>query len=686
MKKFFLAFFVLATLTYAFNISDYLYKNEEQDLTVKEFSISDETYKLYYVKNIPILLAFKNSQIINDSNKMKEVLEAYYSSLVLLSGQDKEKFESKIKAFNKSRDLPLSEVSTIRSSYGTESYCLQSLALTSYPCSSQQTCLTTASVVCALFATGGGQGTCDPYALGPMIYDYYSQILILNSELKSISDATSSLSLENAADKYSSILKSLLAIEQASKNINKSRLMVNGGDVGVCYNPQFDYSSLNEAKEIINSYISKLEPVKEVDASIKILKANTDERLAYLEAKGKLELLAPKWEGIKTKYLSLFEEAQNYSSLFLDTEFVDTYKKFSSTWKSIENKFSSHQTALLEDELNLIETLAPKLKSAINKSSQVYLNTAKIKQEVDSKMIYLKYSLSNTDQDKAAYLKLEEKKKSVDKLFSPPMTSESYLKAKDNYLSLNSEIDKVLSSQATPSLPNLASESFGHSTINLLFSFTDSLAILSPSQKKEFAPFIPPLFLILIDVAILSTFSIIFFGIVIKFKPLFKKKNIATIWIVAFLLFLFLILVGSVAFYFTMSSSQKTAKLPEFIAVIEQNPQFYILLSDTSKFSSENLASVRSCSKSIAETVKKNFKKEVYLVETTTSNCQINGKNVDLLECQTLLIGQPVLELKYSSGEKLEFSLVYEKKATYYGSKKDFDSCLLANALIPSKT
>ncbi|MCX8163399.1 MAG: hypothetical protein N3D10_02475 [Candidatus Micrarchaeota archaeon] len=682
MKKFYLFSIVLLSLAFAFNISDFLYSNENlSSIKEQKIQLGSLSYSLYYSNNIPILLVDQAGNIINDSNSIKQILESFYSKDVLLAEEDKNAFLEKIKAFNKSRDLPLSQVSPINSQYGTEKWCKQSVGIESNPCNSQQSCFLTANVVCALFATSGGAGDCDPYLLGPAVYDYSTSLLALDEAIGSLLSSPNNLSIKNAAETYSSILKNIEQAKSAAKAIQNSNLMANKenpNSIGVCFSPKFDFEALSSAKAIIEKYNSNLGPLKEFEATVNILLSNSAERIAYFKAKQKILSLKPRWEELKTKYLDLYQKSQNYSQYLADSSFVDVYKRFSSSWSTIENKISTMDEKFLEQELDQISTLAPKLQKELNSSLEQYLAHLKEKQNAANALNYLKYSLSSSKEDQIKYLNFSQQKQALDTLYFPPQSAAKYKEGAEKYKALALKI-KEASKESEPTLLDVATEKFGQGSTAAFFALADSLAIFDPSAKKSFAPFIPPITLLLIDLAIISTFSIVFFGIVIKYKHLFKKKNIATLWLVSFLVFLFFVIVSSVAFYFSLDSAQKSARLSDFIHTVLAHQKLYVVL-DSSNLA-DSYAPAKACAAKVAGVFKNNFKKDVFLVELGKDSCLVDGKNTDKLECSAFLIGNPIFELKPAASESLTFNIIYEKKALYQNNKNGFESCAIADAL-----
>lgn len=682
MKKFFLVM-LFATITFAFNISEFLYPSEDKSSLVEQQIVYDsKQYVLYYINSIPILLIDQNSNIVSDSTLAKSILESFYSKDTLLSESDKTLFLEKIKAFNKSRDLPLAEVSATKSYYGTEKWCKQSVGLETNPCNSSQSCFLTANIVCSLFVVSGGSGDCDPYILGPAIYDYSTSLNSLEQSLNSILATTSSLSIANLAESYSSILSAINKAKSAALSIQKSNLMANRDNpnsIGVCFPPKFDFEALDQAKAIIEKYYSNLGPLKELDASVAILLKNSQERLNYFKAKQKISTFKPRWEEIKAKYSNLYEDANRYAPNLADSSFVELYKKFISSWNTIENKITTMDEKFLEEELDLISSIAPKLQKELNSSLGPYNTYVQERENAQNALLYLKYSISSSKQDQVKYLNFVQKKESLDKQFSPPLSSTKYLEAAQKYIQLKNEIKEASVSQE-PTILDLSTEKFGQASTSAFFALTDALAIFDISTKKSIAPLIPIATLLVLDIAIISAFSVIFFGIVIKYKQLFKNKTVATFWLVSFFVFLFFVVVASITFYFSLDSAQKGASLPDFLHLVIDNQKLYVVVVSNS-LAADAQDAAKECASKISSIFKDKFNKEVIVVQSDQNSCVLNGKKVDYLECSAMTMGYPIFELRGGSAEKIGFDVLYEKKATYQNNKEGFESCQIAKAL-----
>jgi hypothetical protein len=686
MKKIFLIsliFLVIFSFTFAFNISDYLYTNEKvEDITSITIKASDGEYTLYSLKNTPILLVSSLGEIVDDYKKIYSILEDNLAYNVLFSNEDKEAIKQNLDAFSKSRDLPISKVSTFKSDYGTETWCLRSLALESKPCFSQKECLVTGSLVCSLFIQGGGSGQCDAELLGALIYEYYSQILALNEKTKQIEQALDLMNLKNANEQYNLIINSAEAMIQAAKKIENSDIMYEK-EIGVCFTPKFDYGALEKIKQITQKYYEKSSSIGEIEATTKIISSNTQDRKTYFSNKNVLNSLKPRWEDIKAKYSYLLEKSNKYFEVFSESEYVELHKKFTSAWSDTENMFSSYNADGLDEKLSLLESLGPKLSKVLNSLENDYKGVLEAQKKASNALIFAKYSTINS-KDKSvlgAYNELLGKFNNLDKQISSNLKKSDLDNLKKQYEQLELQLGSI-SKKSEPNPLSLVGEKFSQSSIGIAFSITDALITLPANQKQQFSSAIPAIFLILIDFAIIASVSVIFFGLVIKFKPILKQRNIATLWVSSFLLFLFFVLIASVAFYLVIDSYSKSATIIDFIDLIKNSPNTYVVVNSVS-VSPENLNSMLTCAKNISNAIKNTYNKSVDLVVLQANGCSINDKPSSFDKCVANVLSYPSVELSYSSASKptVEFLVVYEKRTKISANKEYFDKCDFAQAL-----
>jgi len=678
MKKWLIIFLLFGTI-FSLNISNYLYPNENiSDLKIEKIESSAENYFLYYLKQVPILLADSSDNIIKDETEIRNIVNSHYQKTILPSSEELNKFKEYIMEFNKSRNLPLYQISKIKSNYKSEDFCLQTLLLDKQPCFSLEQCKKTSSVLCALYSYQGVD--CNPYIMAEVVYDYYSSIIVLNNNTNLILSSIDEIDLKNAKDKFSDIKLAIAKLRQAAKNIEKSNL-TDPTSLGICIKPVFNYSALDLAENQTDNYLSRIGPLQDLESTSKIIKENTEERTKYASRKELLDKLKPKWEEIKTKYNQLLVQATEYKTYYADKTFADSYTNFYSAWSLIEQRFENYNPENIEENIAIVNKEALKLSDILKDKTQPYKQALEAKQRLEAIISTLKYSINKEDADSLNKLnEIIKAKQKVDLKFTPPLKKEVYQTIKEEYEQIEKEALEIKSAKASSWLDKTTA-GFGQASIDLFFKIFGPVLQLGPNEKIMVSGFIPAIALILVILILFGIFSLIFFILTLKFRLLLKKKNIAGLWIGLFFILIFLIGLGAVGVYIVMDSALKKPTLDSFLELMRKADKTIVVIK-TTNVNKENLESMQSCALNVSKIVSSKYQKVVSIVELAQNSCTFDSKKLDYGECIAQISNYPQIEFNYDPQNNIvEIAPLYEKKMSISSKKDYFEKCEIANIL-----
>ncbi|MFH1094996.1 MAG: hypothetical protein V1728_02150 [Candidatus Micrarchaeota archaeon] len=691
MRPVYLSLFVLAFLcasASAFDASAYLYDTENSaTITSETLSGGNGAFTLYKIDGTPALLT-SGDTLLTDQAQIEAALSLNYQNTVLPTSDESASIRADLLSFNDSRNIK-----TRLAPYGIEYMCLQSTGLISIPCDTSSACYGTANVVCGLYAAGGGGSGCYPEILAPLILDYSLDVSTLNDNIAPAFSSLSSLTPDNAQDALSTIQTRISALKAAAASLSSNELRFPEGSaatcpncIGLCASPQFDTASLDDANSKISTILTRMSSSGSPAATALQVAKSTSDRVAYQKNAQIYAIWAPKWNAFKANYSSLRDQALDLSNYVSDPNFTSAALTFSETWPKVESEVASRNFAGIETDFSSLQAAVPALQASIKQGAKPYATARSAQNNASDALIRARWETNAQDKPSVdSYNSLASRKKALDALFAPPMTSAQYANLSAKYAALQNDVEAHIAAQrgAAGSAYNVGGQ-FGQTAINGVFSLTDALLVLPASTRTQVAPVIPPFVLFLTDLALVAVALIVFIGVLLYFKPVFRNRGALGVWVVALFAFLFFLGIASVSMFLLINQSAHQGTLSDYLALVGNSGGASYVAIDQTGSSADTVAAMASCAGNISSQLKARFKNASTIVFSYSGNACAWGSatNYTYPQCIDKTGGKPIIFLHYvKTAQPPEFSVVYQKQADAYGDAAYYQRCEIGDVI-----
>jgi hypothetical protein len=685
--KFILYALMLSVLTVsAFDISDYLYAGEEEKLTQETIEMGDITYNLYLISGNPTLLRMENEAddplFISDKLLVEKILNKYYADKYLPTTEEWIDIHDNLIKLNDSRNV----ITMYTKPLGIEKTCLAITGLSISPCNDLDSCFMTATTMCSGYADG-----CDPsLVIDPIMhYSIHTQGLDQNMN-KALSITKKNLEIDDAATKLGELKEALTGAKEHMAEIEESKLRYPKEGLSTCMDcvpicdyARYDYNALSKVENKINALESKLSPLKDISSfSELIIKSNAD-RESYKRGSALFGIWGPKWEEFKKENLILKENATINSIYISEPSFISNLNSFTSSWDAFEKKIAKRDFDKIADDFSRLQNLADNLKSTHSESMAYYSKSNLASQEAEYALIYAKLNVNTEDEASVdAFNMLIEKKNSLDsRLESSAMKNEQYDQLIQEYLVLAKEARVFVSSQRSLVDDSTSiGRNFSAMALQGVFGLTDALYEIPPSTRTQVAPLIPPVVLFLVDLAVASLTLVLFVGVLLKFKTIFRKKAFLGLWATLLFTFLFMLAIGSVGlFVFMDHSANSSSSLGRFVSELDESEQFYIAIDQTG-VDEQTLSKMGSCANQLRTQLKDGWGKDVQIFTYSGEVCLLGDDEKLFTECLDEIGSNHAFYLHDGDEDypTANFNIVYKKSADIYGGHSE---CLISKAL-----
>lgn len=670
----------------AFEISDYLYEGESASLTEDKIQIGDVTYALYSISGTPTMLrvdsAGEEPMFISDKTAIENILHRHYGDKYLPTTEEWLEVHDNMLKLNDSRNI----LTRYTKPYGIEKTCLMITGLMVNPCSDSESCFMTATAMCSGYTDG-----CDPSLMIDPIMHFSINVQGLDDSMDKILDITSSnLEIETAGEDLETLKESIEEAKKYMKEIEQSKLRYPKEGLSTCMDcvpicdyARYDYDALTKAENKINTLESKLKPIKDISSiSELIVKSNVD-RENYKRGSKLFEVWGPKWEEFKKKHSILKENASLNSVYINEPSFAANLNSFTSSWDAFEKKLAKRDFDSVADDFSKLQNMADNLESSHSEAMDYYTQAEDASKEAEYAIIYAKLNVRTDDEASVeAYNTLVEKKNSLDSRFqSSSKKNSEYEEIEAEYEALADESRVFVSSQKSVFDDSTSiGRNFSAMALEGVFGLTDALYEMPPSTRSQVAPLIPPVVLFLVDLAAASLTLVVFVGVLLKFKSIFRRKAFLGAWAVLLFTFLFALAIGSVGlFVFMDHSANSSSSLGRFVSEFDDSEQFYIAIDQTDVEES-SLTDMSACADKIKKQLGDGWGKEVTVFTYSGEVCLLGDEEQSFTSCLDQIDSNPVFYLHEGDEDMptAKFNVVYKKSADVYGGHSE---CLIAKAL-----
>jgi hypothetical protein len=130
----------------------------------------------------------------------------------------------------------------------------------------------------------------------------------------------------------------------------------------------------------------------------------------------------------------------------------------------------------------------------------------------------------------------------------------------------------------------------GRTSVDGAMSVVSSMAPVSFKTRQSLARYVPPAVLAIIDLSLLAVGIIAFVAAFYYFRGFFKSKIAISGWVLTFLAFVFILLIGSVGFYSIVLSAEKFASFTDFMGTVQSSERVAVIVEESSTTPSANEA------------------------------------------------------------------------------------------------
>lgn len=680
-----LALLLLAPLAAAFNVTPYLTSGEtEAQVRAQPLATaSGAPAALYFINNVPSLVVV-DDKVLTTPTAIEAALRESFQLSQLPTAAEWKAVRDDIEAFNKSRDFA--------TRFGpAERTCLQYTGLTSSPCDSLSTCFVTASIVCNNFASNGGGGGCYPDVLAPLIFNYYTSVKSFQSNVPVLMSSMASVAPDKAVGLVSDAQTRLAALKKASANISQNALRFpENGDtcmdcIGLCPAPHLATASLDAASAKLNNLSARYKPLADMPAQIAQVAQSTQDRMAYQEASAVAAIWKPRWDSFKAKNAALKDNATAVALYVRNISTASILSQVETKWAAMEARFTSRNFVGIDADYTDLTRLVESLKAPVAVGLKPYSEAKDAQDKAGDALTRARWSLRTENKASVTfYNSLVQRKNGLDANFTPPKSAEEYKTLARQYALVTNDSNNLIQSQIpVTDAASSVGQQFGQTAINGVFSLTDALVPLPATTRNQVSPFIPPVVLLLSDLAIVSVALLTFIALLLYFKPLTRSRTLLGMAAAALFVFLFVLGLGSVGLFIFINQSAQSGAFSEFETLLSHSNASYVAVN-TAGAPSDATAAMLSCAKNITGQLKARWGKPAYLFTYSNKTCSTgNLTNQPLEKCFASIGSDPVFYLNYNRTAALapKFSVVYQHQAAFFGDTSYYTRCEIGDVL-----
>ncbi len=668
-----------------FNLSAHLYDNETAEMVVVTplYSPPDINYTLYTISGIPSIVT-ANDIPLSDSVAISAVLRSHYEHTILPSASELAALQDGLRAFNASRNAKF-DASHKSYPLGMEETCLTYTNLHFAPCNDTPSCTSTATQLCMRYDVG----TCLPELIAPYLKDYSLTLNAMNTKLGDALSISSNLALDNAADSFAQLKVDMAGIRTAAQANMQTKLRATQASLcpdclGICPAPNLDMSSLSTASELVDNLSARLQSAPDVNLAGQQIMLSSADREAYAQSAAMAAVWGPKWNQFKSKYQSLRDDAAAVSSFTSDSNFTAAFAAFQKSWAAMDAHITTRNFNSVDSDFSQLGALVPSIQAAVKSGRKPY-DTVKLAQNhAGDALIAASWRIRAGDNAViASYQKLVARRLALDSVLTPPLSTAQYTNLTAAYNSLINDTSRLRSSGAgSGDAVSSFGRSFSQTAVDGVFSLSAALVPLPSATRTQVAPLIPPTVLLLSDLALASVILVVFIGLLLYFKPLFRSRAMLGLWTAVLFLLLFGLGLGSVGLYVVMSQNSEASTLADFTDLIPASNMSYIAI-DQAGATPDALNSMSSCAANISSQLKSRWNKTTFTFFFSGRSCTWgSNSNLTTPACFDKVVDSPVFVLHYNStAQAPHFNTVFKKQADTWGDAAYYTTCEIGDVL-----
>lgn len=673
-----------------FNIDKYLFADESiEDITYVEVEIEGNEYTLVYVDDDPIFI-LENGKLIENRTQIEELACACWEKLYYPSKEEINELKNYIEEFNAGRHGSVQYKAPALTFSDAEGYCDKTTFMNQevFPghlgCIGETECMQLANLYCNLIDPTHQMG-CDPYLLGNGFYQYSNGKIGMNEAYEETIELFNGISSSNIAKRLDTYEDKLDDLEKAGEKLVNNDLRLPLGNIlscktclGFCPEIPLDFDLLEEADEKVKELKLKVVPLKDEAEKVQLIADNTKDRILYSKGKDLYPIYNQKYYNLLKDHGKTFEWAEETLKKVVNGDLANKYNSAKLLKDNIENqlqtyRFEDHfeqQIYQLKTQLESIEELQDdNLTISYNKAEEARLKAT-------NRLIRARWYVDDTNGE------LVEELNEVGALYNqyltgyyPPLSDTQYESQEIRFNEIVDRLDNVISKtpSGSGSLTGII-KTTGRETTNTVYSLIGA----SMTDDGMLASIIPALLIITVDLILVVLAIFVFVSIAKTNQHIFRKKMVRTSWTILLILFIGILVIGSIAVYNIMSGSAGIGNYESFEYSLKGSEQINIVMDERGAYS-DVITSMDKCADLVKVQLSyKNIKE--YRFSGTQCASPTGIKSIE--ECEKEFGLNPTYVFQYNSEVSgYSFQNTYGNDATTFGQKDIFNKCEIGYAI-----
>jgi len=681
-------FFLLSGAVFAFMPSDYFYPDETVTVTREAFVYDGDDYELLYFNGEETFL-LKDSEPIDDSDEIRQVLYAYYREKYYPSEADLAEIRALVEEFNTSRnngyDFKKKEEYSCREVIFTD----KRIIINNEPvwCHDDESCMNNALLLYSAYGQGMGWGSYT-VILQPL-KDFSYASYGIDFILQNITYKLDTLEDQDAVDVFEYIDDSIPKLEDYVEDIEATvfrtprlndsadREACNLKCYAICPSFDLDEDVLDELREKSGDILDDIGPYAEYEETALKIHDNTMIRFGYHENATTASQYDSVFKPLEDRGIELEEYAGTASRLVLNTSFMIKFERMKELRSTIRGEIDGNEFASLDAEMDEYSGLLDEVEEGANALYAIYNETAEAKNSAE----LLLFEIGTQDLGPLERERLEvlrNQTATLDREFGSGMTATQLDGLQDNYTMIGREALRLLGSveSSGSSQAIVYFRAFARKMNDGLAQFAATTEITNvrdiPENTLAFGGFSLLVFLSF------GSITLLFFLYLLR---AYRHSSIKLIVVTGMLVSLLLIAFFSGSLFFFMQKTSTDATMDEFL-VDFQDRETAAIVVDADLLTSTGLKTVSGCAEDLAQTLRTG-NKTVYVYTLSGGSCtkahDTYDENLDSETClNEISESDSVIYLKPSSTiDEPKLTTTYLSRAEIYATENYYKYCPL---------
>ncbi|MCC7552337.1 hypothetical protein KO317_01565 [Candidatus Micrarchaeota archaeon] len=674
----------------AFNMNKYLFEDEKiDDVTYVSVEIDNIEYRLVYIKEDPIFI-LKEGNLITDKNEVKDLACDCWKKLYYPSEKEVEELKNYIINFNAGRHEGVQYKAPPLSFSDAEGYCDKVTYMDQeiFPghkgCIGETECIQLANLMCNMIDPTHQMG-CDASVLGKGFHQYSkgkNEMDESYKEIMTLFDGISSSNIAERLNKYESLLDE---IEDAGETLVKNSLRLPTGNileckdcVGFCPEIPLNFEVIEEAREKVKELKLKVVPLKDEDEKVKLISENTEDRIWYSEGKTLYPKYNQKYKELITEQGEIFNWAEETLKTVVNGELAGKYNSAKLLKDDLENQLDTYRfKGEFEQQIHQLKTQLESIEELQNQSlTLAYDNAEEARLKTTNRLIRARWYVDDSNEELVSELN------EIGVLYNQylagyilPLSDTQYESQEIRFNELADRLDSVISKSPNGrgSLTGVI-KTTGRETTKTVYSLIGASMV----EDNSLTPVIPALLIVIVNFILIGLSIMVFLSIAKANAHIFRKKIVMTSWVILFILFIGILIIGSIAVYNIMTGTTGIGDYESFEYSLKDTEQINIVIDERGAYTGV-ITSMDKCADLVkAQLENKNIKE--YRFSGTQCASPTGIKSIEECEMEFGLIPTYVFEYNTDTSG-YSFQNTYGNDATTFGQIDIFDKCEIGYAI-----